>query len=294
MQTILVLKGCPGCGKSTIAKQMLVDEPNRWRRVNKDDLRNMFDGKYIAESDPLVLDIHNKLVKMFLLEGSDIIVDNTNLQQRSLNKIHRIAEERGDVTVIEKCIEVPLEECLRRNALRQGDACVPENIVRAMYKSFQKHTNKEAYYPCHESIFQNKMLPKAVICDLDGTLALLNGRNPYDASKCESDIINTPVLECIRAMALQGYEIIFMSGRENKYRYQTLNFLAKYYSFFSGELYMRKTGDQRQDSIVKRELFDEHVKDKFYVEFLLDDRNQVVNSYRNMGLTVFQVADGDF
>ena len=41
-------------------------------------------------------------------------------------------------------------------------------------------------------------LPNAIICDLDGTLALLNGRNPYDASLCEDVIPNIPVVETLK------------------------------------------------------------------------------------------------
>ena len=57
---------------------------------------------------------------------------------------------------------------------------------------------------------------------------------------------------------------------------------------------MRKTGDNRKDCIVKRELFDAHIKDKYYIDFILDDRNQVVNMWRELGFTVMQVADGNF
>ena len=57
---------------------------------------------------------------------------------------------------------------------------------------------------------------------------------------------------------------------------------------------MRKTGDNRKDCVVKREIFDAEIKDKYYIKFILDDRNQVVDMWRKMGLTCLQVADGDF
>ena len=49
-------------------------------------------------------------------------------------------------------------------------------------------------------IEQNEALPKAIICDLDGTLALMNGRNPFDASKCDEDLLNVPVAEYIEKL----------------------------------------------------------------------------------------------
>jgi len=57
---------------------------------------------------------------------------------------------------------------------------------------------------------------------------------------------------------------------------------------------MRQAGDKRRDSIVKLELFDRHVRDYYDIAFVLDDRQQVVDAWRVIGLTVFQVAPGDF
>jgi hypothetical protein len=61
------------------------------------------------------------------------------------------------------------------------------------------------------------------------------------------------------------------------------------------ELLMRKTGDNRKDSIIKKEIFMEHVQNKYFIEFILDDRNQVVDMWRNdLQLPCFQVYYGDF
>jgi hypothetical protein len=58
---------------------------------------------------------------------------------------------------------------------------------------------------------------------------------------------------------------------------------------------MRGHRDQRKDSIIKRELFDGHVRGRFYVEAVIDDRNQVVDMWRReLGLTCLQVDYGDF
>jgi hypothetical protein len=58
---------------------------------------------------------------------------------------------------------------------------------------------------------------------------------------------------------------------------------------------MRITSDNRKDSIIKKEIFAEHIQDKYYIEFVLDDRNQVVDMWRNeLKLPCFQVYYGDF
>jgi hypothetical protein len=57
---------------------------------------------------------------------------------------------------------------------------------------------------------------------------------------------------------------------------------------------MREEGNNEKDSIVKRRLFEDNIRGKYYIEYVLDDRNQVVDMWRNMGLTCLQVAEGDF
>jgi hypothetical protein len=145
--------------------------------------------------------------------------------------------------------------------------------------------------PKAEAIEQDTSLPSAIICDLDGTLALLNGRSPYDASTCENDILNEPVAEVLRSF--DKTTIIFMSGRFDTHRAETERWLV-HHGFHFQLLYMRKAGDMRKDSTMKRELFDEHVRGKYFVRFVLDDRDSVVELWRSLGLTCFQVAEGNF
>ena len=138
------------------------------------------------------------------------------------------------------------------------------------------------------------ILQKAIICDLDGTLSFANGRDWYDASTCDEDKLNKPVATVVEWAEDNGYTIIFLSGREAKYKEPTQRFLTKY-GFHSYELAMRTTDDNRKDSIVKRELYEEYVLGKYDVLFILDDRKQVVDMWRlAYGLTVFQVAEGNF
>ena len=142
------------------------------------------------------------------------------------------------------------------------------------------------------------MKKKAIICDLDGTLALLNGRSPYDASRAEEDLLNDPVANLIEVYAhqkLHDIDLILMSGRDDVYRPQTERWLKKHNITHYKALYMRKAGDKRKDSIVKRELYEKHVKDTYDVLFVLDDRDQVVEMWRKeLGLTCLQVEYGDF
>lgn len=141
-------------------------------------------------------------------------------------------------------------------------------------------------------------LPEAVIVDLDGTLALRRafGRGPYEWSRVGEDLVNVPVMRVLHGLVIptRRPRVIFVSGRDEVCRPETEAWLDEHYSFRYEGLHMRPAGDNRKDWIIKAELFDAHVRDRYRVALVLDDRNQVVRMWRHMGLTVLQVADNDF
>lgn len=134
--------------------------------------------------------------------------------------------------------------------------------------------------------------PKAIIVDLDGTLAIHQGRDPFDLAKVKTDLVNPPIAAIIRHFQHDTL-IIIMSGREAICQEDTEAWLDENAIHYD-EIYMRPKGDYRKDAVVKGELYDAHVRDKYDVLFCLDDRNQVVDLWRSMGLVCFQVAPGDF
>ena len=92
----------------------------------------------------------------------------------------------------------------------------------------------------------------------------------------------------------QGYKVILLSGREQLYREPTERFLLKHQIAYD-LLLMRTTNDYRKDNVIKKELFQQEIAGKYFIEFLLDDRNQVVEMWRkDLHLPCFQVNYGDF
>jgi hypothetical protein len=138
---------------------------------------------------------------------------------------------------------------------------------------------------------------KAVLIDIDGTVANLNGRDPYDQTICLNDLPNKPVIEVIRSFVVnRGLVSVFVSGRPVKCIEATSNWLYRHVipHGYPWALYMRKNGDYRPDWEAKLELFNEHVRDRYNILAAFDDRNQVVKLWRQLGITTFQVADGNF
>ncbi len=312
---IVLFCGLVASGKTTAAKALVASEPNRWKRVNRDDLRFMLHGiahDYTSkEHEKAVTVASDLLIKTYLAAGNDVVVDNTFLNPQDRKAIHKIAADlETSCDVVEKVFCVPVAECLRRNALREGQARVPDAVIVRMAAKARVAENGSIPGMCDkitsydkaavEPVDNDEGLPGCLLVDLDGTLCLFNGRGPYDAAKCESDLPNRAVLDVITAFHTtyprQGDpKIIFMSGRSSKFRPETLRWLARYVpQYIPWELHMRAEGDARKDSIVKRELFQAHVQGKFYTKFVLDDRRSVVDGWRKMGLVCFQVAPGEF
>lgn len=144
----------------------------------------------------------------------------------------------------------------------------------------------------------------AYLVDLDGTCAdhSENGRGHYEYSRVGEDRPIRDVIRVIVALVMAGHKIIFVSGREDSCRDITQAWILDYFLCFwchdDFDLHMRKTGDRRRDTIVKREIFDKYIRERKDVRVcgVFDDRNRVVKKTwrEQLGLTVFHVADHDF
>lgn len=306
MNTIFFPYGVPASGKSTWAKEYVRKSGGRVKRVNKDDLRAMIDvdSAWSNDNEKFVLDIRDKIILKALRSGHDVIVDDTNFPfgGKHYLRICELAKLVGNVQVVEKYFDITLKEALARNNNPDRRA-VPEEIIKNMFKKhIRSYDFKTVYFPPLEPMQQDKNLRHCVIFDIDGTLALSkSGRSMYDMTRVSEDDVNEPVKALANFVnknnnlldeVTEIYTIIF-SGRDESGRDDTLKWLRDNRIPFD-ELYMRKLNDTRKDNIIKKELFDEHIKDKYYVEFVVDDRLQVVEFWRSLGLTCFQCDWGDF
>jgi hypothetical protein len=149
---------------------------------------------------------------------------------------------------------------------------------------------------------------RAIIIDIDGTLAncdhrrhFVDGthdkkdwRSFYEAM--EHDTLNRWCHELIYNFTQnegERYDCIFVSGRPEEYREITLKWFLRN-NVDWGALFMRKTGDYRDDTIIKEEIYREHIEPDYNIFFVIDDRAKVVKMWRRLGLVALHCADGDF
>lgn len=132
----------------------------------------------------------------------------------------------------------------------------------------------------------------AIIVDMDGTLALMGDRSPYDPHTVHLDTPNAPVVSMVHLLAAAGHQVIVMSGRTEKARYGTATWLNRHAIPFHA-LHMRANGDGRPDALIKEELFRTHVEPTHKVVAVLDDRLSVCRMWHRLGLPLFRVGDPD-
>lgn len=323
MSTLTITRGVPGCGKTTHAKVWVSQDSNR-SRVNRDDLRETLHGG--AQGWPRVLEdavtvAHHASVRALLKAGRDVIVDDQSLSNPSVKIWMKVAAEVGSDFDIVDFTNVPLETCIERDERRftEGgrDHRVGAKYITSQYNRFIKGRayplpRPELKQPDSGLVPQPYLpptgKPKAVICDIDGTIALMTGRGPFDWHRVDEDVPNEKVIQLVHWLedyfglreelhGPEAVEVIFMSGRDEVCRDETTNWLEGE-GFLGNKLYMRPTlpdgVQQPKDSLVKLALFNEHIRDNYDVQFVLDDRTQVVDMWRLLGLTCLQVAPGDF
>ena len=140
-----------------------------------------------------------------------------------------------------------------------------------------------------------KTKEKAIIVDVDGTLADMKGiRGPFEWDKVLQDKPHLDVIEMIQDFAsLNKYKIIITTGRDGCCIQNTVKWLDRHKVPFD-DFYMRPEGDFRKDNIIKSEIYMDHIRPKYDVKFVVDDRDQVVEMWRSLGLRVLQVAPGNF
>jgi len=279
---VLVLSGLPASGKSTFAKELIAKDKS-YVRVCRDDLReSMFNYKFSRPNEGAVRRLRDFMILDTLTNGRNVVIDETNLNPKNMPHYRQLVSV-WNPEFEEKFFDKPLKQCIEDDLKRPRS--VGSKVIQRMYDDFLAPT-PVIYVPPKDK-------PKAIVVDIDGTLAHMTGRSPYDYTRVNEDRVDEVVRSIVRRYHDDKYKVILCSGRESSARVDTLQWLADNHIPFDF-LYMRQEGDSRSDNIVKLEIFDQHIRDDYNVEFVLDDRNRVVEAWRSIGLKVLQVAEGDF
>lgn len=325
MTSITILRGYSASGKSTWAR-----ESGKFI-VSRDIVRQQLTGRsekmvLSPEDEKTVTYIETEQVRAAIKAGKDVVIDDTNLVLKFARRWVDLAVELG-VEWSVRDFPVDWYTCSLWNNRREDKDRVPQHVIESQGKRFPLKqwqavhpSPSKAPAPVFTRYVPDTSLPKAVGFDLDGTLAHIrdvrcpvhgrmtgaictckeNGRSPYDESRYHEDMVDDNLRRLTWSLSHfwdknQGpnYKIIVFSGRSEEYRDVCEAWLRKNAVHFD-LLVMRKEGDKRRDDIVKAELFDQEIAPNYNFLYHFDDRQRVVDGLRSKGITVYQVAEGNF
>jgi predicted kinase len=256
--------------------------------TNRDDLRFSLTGskgwgdfKFNKQIESIVTDIQRATITSCSVLKKDIIIADTNLNERFREELIVFLRSKGFQVEL-KPFHVTLEEAWRRDSSRGNG--VGHDVISRQYKDWLKYLGRKVYVP-------DLTLPKAVIFDIDGTLAHMNGRNPFQWEKVGTDTVDGHIAGLLDYYQKKGHRIILVSGRDSVCKEETVCWLSKHELTYY-ELFMRPAGDSRKDTIIKEEIFWDSIAPKYNVEVVFDDRPCVVRMWQELQIPKV-IAVGD-
>ena len=295
MQAILTV-GVSASGKSTWAEQFIASQenPGQWYNSNRDDIRCKLLGvkdwsKWNWKREKEVTSIQRADLAKAASEGKNVIISDTNLQPKFRNDLLEYLHSLGYTSVTQKVFTVSFEEACKRDTARPNG--VGYSVIAKQMEQMNKYM--EAFNPPEAVKHEHKEgIPTCIIADIDGTLAHMVNRGPFEWDKVGYDEVDTVVRNLCNTYesSEQDIRVILMSGRDSVCRDDTVDWLRKNRVSYTS-LFMREREDTRKDTVVKKELFDAHINGKYNVEFVVDDRPSVCRQWHDMGLKVLRVGN---
>jgi predicted kinase len=291
---VIFTKGIQSSGKTSFSKQ-LVKEDQTFKRVCRDDIRHMLSNyTFDDNNEKLVTKIERESIRSLILSGYNLVIDKMNLNTSMLNDDLSFIKDVCFVNDIEtvdfeiKEFPISLIEAIERDKKR--DFVIGEAIIKKTWKKYEVELKQMIERAEHKYI-EDEDLPHCIICDIDGTLSNSSHRRIFNSTYDE--IMEDKIIEQVRDLVNHYYkdierDIFIFSGRSEDDRKVTEDWLNRNYVYYN-KLVMRQSGDIRQDTIVKKEMFEEHIRGKYYCEFVVDDRPCVLEMYQNLGVFTLNV-----
>ena len=288
MKTMYITVGVSGSGKTTWANDLVFTSrlyEETVVKIERDEIRKTIVGykphKMSKRVEKETTEIALKIFRMALESNLSVVISDTNLNESIRNEWIERGKENGYHIVI-KTFSTTLEECIKRDKERAFS--VGMSVIMRQWKMYVKYMNMHTYK-------QNVDLPNCVIVDIDGTVAEMGDRKPFDWKNVGSDTPRDIVVRLVENLAVDN-KIVFMSGRDSICREETLTWISNNINCCNYDLFMRPEGDYRKDTLVKEELYLKNIAGKYNIQAVFDDRPSVVRMWHSLNIpNVFCVGN---
>lgn len=139
MSKIILCRGIQGSGKTTWAKQWVLEDPEHRVRFNNDDIRNMLGKYWVPSREHLVSDIKKDFMVSAMEFGYDIVVDNMNFNPKEIEYYENLVDSTlgymNCYSLEYKDFFIPLEVCIERDSKRENP--IGEEVIRKTYERYK-------------------------------------------------------------------------------------------------------------------------------------------------------------
>lgn len=304
--TVYMLRGLPGADFQGTIERITSANPANYAIISASKIDSMLgDGVDSSKNGSLVRSIYSRSIEEALKAGKGVILNDTNLDPLHLTRIRKLLEPikmilSHEVNLIPVNIETPLNVCIE-NDLKNPNS-LGASRIKFLYRKYISPFPGylDSYHKTSDE------LPPAVIIDLDSTVAYNPGvRGWYEDERVYEDEVKiTPARFIAAAVKQEKCRMIFITGRNELKSGKCRDLTDKWIrekllpvmrlEGVDYDLHMRSYNDMREDNLVKQDLYRAEVKDKYNVLVVFEDRDRVCAMYRQEGLVVFQVAEGDY
>ena len=261
---LILCRGIQASGKSTWAKAWAKEDPEHRVRFNNDDIRNMLGEYWVPNREGLVTELKRSFACEATRRGYNIVIDNMNLNPK-------------EVKWWEDVIKVA-------NATwrRYRDFIIQEDIKNMLSKSAE---HVDGGHP-------------VILVDMDATLCLNTTGRPYYGDGAAEGMLNDIAIEGTCTLVRRMYEkckVFIVTGREGTPEIvaATKEWLAKH-DIKVDELFFRPVKDYSPGAECKKKIYEDNIKGKYNVQFVLEDNCKCVEMWREQGLTCLQPNEGKF
>ena len=258
----------------------------------------------LEEKEATVKVIKEACIDSYMDNGYDIVSDNMNLNPKEVawfeNKIAEFNERCSDYnyTLEFKDFFISVDECIRRDSMRQNP--IGARVIRDTWKRYRDTiVGIKIKEHLENELEQDETKPTAAVFDMDGTLCFNTSGRPFfgegAAEGMISDIPNKNVVKIAKALKLTGVKIVILTGRtENENERNATRQWLDNHGIDADCVFMRHVGDMSHAVVSKTNIMRDEVLPRYNVMAVFEDNSKNVKAYRDMGLTVMQVNEGEF